>query len=506
MDNKIVKLYQELSIIFEVPDLLFLIMNFLTLKDIGRFSSISHWTSTTVNNFELEYEVGVNDDRIFTWIVSHNIHLIVVNIAVTHPQYWSLDDDKLLAIALQSPNLRFLKGSSVSNKEEYCSFSKSALQGLMTSCPNLQAVDLELPWELYETLSVYCPLLLEVTLYSDDEEYKERGYSEREDDSESNYLRAFIEKCVHLEKLKIRFNIKDQDIALIALTLKSLKVLNIEDCQGLSPDFLNLLVNCDHLESIFMAIDEDYYPSHFRTEAEEAEIADGRLRVSKRIDSITALLKRAPCLYKLSISISMNLSSSGRLQLPYKSSGCRCVPFHFRKWKALSSPGWVTEVKTDYEDFMWIGIVRPPCIIIKYPIIHPHQGYHKIDDKVSVLSCPRYIEELCCCRRGNVDYCSRYSPGCSPVCSTTGKTKCDICFSFLKDGPCIRCATKEPGVQLCCCGGEPITKDSVDRHGNPLKCSVTGKPKSEFCRPNRNRIGPCFHCDGGNTDDEYNGV
>jgi hypothetical protein len=338
------------------------------------------------------------------------------------------------------------------------------------------------------------------------------------DDEESNYLRAFTEKYVHLERLKVCFNIKDKDISFIGQTLKSLKVLDIED-RDLSPDFLNLLVNCDHLESIFIVFDEDYYPSD--EEDEEAEIADGRIRVSKRIESITALLKRAPCLYKLSISISMNLSSSGRLRLPYQSGSVRCVPFHFKKWKALSYPGWVTEVKTDYDDLMWIGIIRPPCIIIKYPILNPDQGYTTIDDKVSELSCPRFIENICCCLRASVGYnligvgstavvdsiyYDSRNPGCSPVCSTTGKAKCYTCFSFLKDGPCIRCAAKEPGVQLCCCGGEPITKDSVDYKGNPLKCSVTGKPKSEFCRPNRNSNGPCFHCDGGNTDDEYNGV
>jgi hypothetical protein len=130
MNNTGFKLYQELSIIFEVPDFLHLIMNLLTLKDIGRFSSICHWASTKVNNFELEYEVDIHDDRIFTWIVSHNIHLIVVNIAVTRPQYWNLDDDKLLAIALQSPNLRFLKGPIVGNKEKNALFRRVHFKGL----------------------------------------------------------------------------------------------------------------------------------------------------------------------------------------------------------------------------------------------------------------------------------------------------------------------------------------------------------------------------------------
>ena len=513
MDNTSFKLYRELGIIFEVTDFLNLIMNFLTLKDICRFSSICHWASTTVNNFTLEYEVGIHDDRIFAWIVSHNVHLIIVNISVTHPQYWSLDDDKLQAIALQSPNLRFLKGPSVSSKEKYCSFSKNAFQGLISSCPNLQGVDLELPWELYETLSVNCPLLLEVAFYSADDDYKEQG--RYFNTSESNYLRAFIEKCVHLEKLKICLSIKDEDVVFIGQTLRSLKVLDVEDCRDLSPDFLNLLVDCDRLERVFLAIDEDYYPNNWGTsEDEEAEVADGIKRVSKRIDSITALLKRSPCLYKLSISISMCSSDSGRLKLPYHSYGRRAVPFHFRKWKALSSPGWVTEVKTDYKNFMWIGIIRPPCIIIKYPILGP-QTHYSIDDKVSELSCPGYIEELCCCRRASVSYEDfgyeyRCNPEFSPVCSTTGKAKCVTFFSFLNDGPCIRCAAKEPGVQLCCCGGEPITINSVDNKGNPLKCPVTGKPKSEFCRgrPYGGKISmyPCYHCSGYNTDDEYNGV
>ena len=237
--------------VFNVKYIYHLILKFLHLKDICNFITTSLSALRLVKNLEVEYGIEVYNDELFAWIRSHCIQLTSIRLP-----FILLSDDKLLALASQSPNLRTVKGSlegplsgDLNGNWGYL-VSKEGFDSFLKVCPNLREWHPSLTSDMYSALSKHCPLLEEIFLCCN-----------HGDDDDGNRvisrlsLEGLVNNCAHLKTLFIDniCKISDDDVALIGRKLQRLKILNLSNF-NLSPGFINRLKMCDCLQFLSIEI------------------------------------------------------------------------------------------------------------------------------------------------------------------------------------------------------------------------------------------------------------
>ena len=224
--------------VFDSDDILLHVLYYCSLKEVGNFIIAFPRKKAVLSNIEIDYEVTIDSEELIVFLVSNKIRLTSFYLDYDH----KLTDYHLLALANISPNLHTINGGS--HYLFQWSVSTAGIRGVTERCPRIENwwFPLNEPEVSLQVVSNAYPDLRGVRIGPFDEgnnKYREVDRS---------VVVSFINRCQQLEHLEILgSDIEDADVELIC-TLRRLQYLELYNCSTLTPNCLQFLLECNHLE------------------------------------------------------------------------------------------------------------------------------------------------------------------------------------------------------------------------------------------------------------------
>jgi len=221
--------------VFDSDDILSRVLHFLSFQEMNDFMVGLPTKKTVCRNIEIGYDVWIGSEKLIVFFVSTKIRLTSFILA-----YDFITDYHLLALANLSPNLLRISGASSSD----CCVSSTGIRWVAERCPRIESWALcpNDPEASYKVIADAYPLLRYILI----------GHSDDDGVVDRSAVLSIVNGCQQLESLEISLSdIVDADIERIC-TLSRLKSLEILSCSELSPNCLQFLLRCNHLETLIL--------------------------------------------------------------------------------------------------------------------------------------------------------------------------------------------------------------------------------------------------------------
>ena len=221
---------------FDSDDILLHVLYYCSLKEMGNFVVAFPKKKAVLSNIEIDYEVMIDSVEFIGFLASNKIRLTSFTLDYDH----KLTDYHLLALACLSPNLRTIDGAS--------GVSTTGIRWLIERCPRIEEwfLQLRIPEVFLEIVSNAYPDLRGVRIgpFNEGDDYDQYQNVDR------SVIVNFVNRCQQLENLELwETEIDDADFEGVC-NLRQLKYLRILSCDRLTPNCLQFLLRCNHLETL----------------------------------------------------------------------------------------------------------------------------------------------------------------------------------------------------------------------------------------------------------------